>query len=348
MVTGVLNKAQSSATADSHRTAGNRILESLPPGRPGAAGWPWTEASPLIPLKGPDGKAWPRISLVIPSYNQGQYLEETIRSILLQGYPDLELLIMDGGSTDNSVDIIRQYERWLSGWISERDGGQSNAINNGFAQATGEIFNWLCSDDLLKPGALFAVAKAFGEDPACDVVAGNCYCDYETTPELSGVKSCRPEIFGRNPYAFTVWQPSCFFRRSAVGRSELVLKDLHYCMDRELWCHLWSRGAKWKWLPDVISVNRFTGANKSVVGKERIMDELDTIYRAYMKDRVPLTFWLRKMWLPLVRTHKEHRSALVRIGSRVLSRALSLSLHTVYSRDRVRVLQDEYYMYGMW
>lgn len=323
-------------------------LDHLPaPGR-GQTGWPWTEELAPMPSTAPDGGPWPRISLVTPSFNQAAYLEETIRSVLLQGYPNLEFRIFDGGSTDGSPSVIRKYERWLSGWVSQRDGGQSDAINRGFAQATGEIFNWLCSDDLLRPGALHAIGKAFSEAPECDVAAGTCYCLHEGAPEKSGVQPCRPERFDRHPYAFAVWQPSCFFRRQLVARRELVRSDLHYCMDRELWCYLKSRNARWKWCDDVISVNRFTGSNKSVVGKEKVMDELDVIYRAYSPERIPLTFWLRRAWLPLVRSHKEGRSALVRASSRFLSRGLSVSLHALYSRDRVRVLQDEYYMYGMW
>jgi hypothetical protein len=95
-------------------------------------------------------------------------------------------------------------------------------------------------------------------------------------------------------------------------------------------------------------VNRFTGANKSVVGKGPILDELDTIYRAYVRERVPLTFWLRHFWLPLVQAHKQSRFLPRRTLSRLLSRSISAGLHAVYSRERVRVLQDEYYMYGMW
>lgn len=323
-------------------------LEALPSVDPSRAGWPWTEASPPLPPTGPGGLPWPRISVVVPSYNQGQYLEETLRSILLQNYPNLELLVMDGGSSDNSVEIVRRYEPWLRGWVSERDKGQSDAINKGFARSTGEIFNWICSDDLLKPGALHTVAQAFCEKPGYDVVAGACYCAYENAPERSGVCSHHSDRFARNPYAFTIWQPSCFFRRDMVKRPHLVLPHLHYCMDRELWCHLWSVGAKWKWCSEVLSVNRFTGANKSMVGREKIMDELDLIYRTYIGGLVPLTFWLRKLWLPLVQTHKNHPGAAVRAVSRLCSGALSLSLKAIYPADRVCVLQEEYYMYGIW
>src|SRR4029453_6333928 len=121
------------------------LIEELPPPPPGRSGWPWTEASPPPPT--PGGKAWPTISIVTPSFNQAEYLEETVRSVLLQGYPNLEYFVLDGGSTDGSVEILRRYDAFLSGWVSERDKGQSDAINRGFARCAGTVVNWLCSDD---------------------------------------------------------------------------------------------------------------------------------------------------------------------------------------------------------
>ncbi|NVO00781.1 MAG: glycosyltransferase, partial [Geobacteraceae bacterium] len=114
----------------------------------------------------------PKITIVTPSYNQGRFLEKTILSVLDQGYPNLEYIVIDGGSTDESVEIIKKYADRLTYWVSEPDRGQSHAINKGFERATGEIFGWLNSDDWYHPGALQAVAEAFAANPDVGAVVG--------------------------------------------------------------------------------------------------------------------------------------------------------------------------------
>jgi len=144
----------------------------LPPPAADKTGWPWTEETPALAEKMPDGRPWPRISIVTPSFNQGQFIEETIRSVLLQGYPNLEYIIIDGGSKDESVEIIRKYEPWLTYWVSEPDRGQSHAINKGLAHCTGDVFNWINSDDMLFPHALREVAVAWSTRPDA-IIAGS-------------------------------------------------------------------------------------------------------------------------------------------------------------------------------
>lgn len=324
------------------------LLESLPPPPAGRTGWPWTEASAPLPPLQPNGQPWPKISLVTPSFNQGPYLEETIRSVLLQGYPNLEYHVIDGGSTDESVAILWKYKPWLTSWVSRRDRGQSDAINQGFARCDGEIFNWLCSDDLLEPHTLRLVARAFAEDPDCDAVVGDCFCLYEHQPERTGLRISDLARLQRSPFAAAIWQPSCFFKRSLIQRSQLVLEDLHFCMDRELWCYLHERGARWKYLPVSLSINRFTGVNKSLTGKQRIIAEIDTLYRRCTHELIPLSYWLRHVWLPLVRIQKRHPWSFARKTSRLLSSGLSLLLRTVYPIDRLKLLRAEYYGYEMW
>ena len=117
----------------------------------------------------------PKMSIVTPSYNQAEFLEKTILSILNQNCPNLEYIIIDGGSTDGSVEIIKKYEKYLAYWISEKDNGQAHAIKKGFEKSTGQILAWLNSDDTYLPGALFKIARVFQNNPDADLVFGNIY-----------------------------------------------------------------------------------------------------------------------------------------------------------------------------
>src|SRR5919112_5052179 len=120
-----------------------------------------------------DSRDWPKISVITPSFNQGRYIESTIKSVLDQGYPNLEYIIMDGGSRDGSKEIIQRYSDRLAHWNSEPDGGQTDALAKGFGRAAGEIMGWLCSDDLLEPHALREVAEKFVRNPDWQVVYGD-------------------------------------------------------------------------------------------------------------------------------------------------------------------------------
>jgi len=189
-------------------------LAELPAPPPGRSGWPWTVEAPPAPAALPDGSPWPRITIVTPSFNQAPFLEETIRPVLLQGYPDLEYIVMDGGSTDDSAAIVERYAPWLAHWASQRDRGQSNAINLGFARATGGWLGWLNSDDCYAPGALRALVE--GATRAGATWAGGAVIRFQDGVRAAPVRlQPRIEAFApetlRRVLAFD--QPGCLWTR---------------------------------------------------------------------------------------------------------------------------------------
>jgi len=211
-------------------------LKDLPAPPRGKKGWPWTEETPPLPDTTPDGRPWPRISIVTPSYNQAEFIEETIRSVLLQGYPDIEYIIIDGGSTDGSVEIIKKYEPWLTYWVSEPDSGQTNALNKGFKKATGEILNWLNSDDIFLPGAFTTIAKKYIEFPKAGAFVGGTYRVSAKGKLLMTVLPRDLSLDGiANKVSNWFMQPACFFTMKAWKAVGPLKEDLHFAMDFDLW-----------------------------------------------------------------------------------------------------------------
>jgi glycosyltransferase involved in cell wall biosynthesis len=181
----------------------------------------------------PDGKAWPRITVVTPSLNQGRFIEETIRSVLLQGYPDLEYIVVDGGSSDETLEILRRYESVPAmQWICERDEGQAHAIEKGFSRSTGAILAWLNSDDLyVQKGVLCRVATVLAAQPRADIVtAGGVDLredgSWDRQLSVNVGRLCHRHL----RYAPLILQPATFFRRS-VAETTAMSRDLHYAFD---------------------------------------------------------------------------------------------------------------------
>ena len=184
----------------------------------------------------------PIISIVTPSYNQGSYLEETILSVLEQGYPALEFFIFDGGSTDGSLDIIQKHQDQLTFWESKPDRGQSHAINKGFRMASGEIVAWLNSDDLLAPGALKVVAQAWQKNPRLGLISGQTEIIDQAGKPTGNVFGSEPNVINsllssENP----VSQPSTFFSTSALKEVGFLDETLHMSMDWDLWLRIGAR-----------------------------------------------------------------------------------------------------------
>jgi hypothetical protein len=224
-------------------------LNELPASPAGKTGWPWTEETSL-PDPWVKEKSWPRITVVTPSYNQRLFLEETLRSVLLQGYPNLDYIIIDGGSTDGSVDLIRRYEKYLAYWTSAKDKGASDAIGKGFSRATGEIMAYLNSDDTYLPGTLYRVAEAF-RNSSVDAVYGNCYwTDHEG--RRIGERRQTPFIASGYLYgACDLQQPAMFWTKAIFDKAGGMDPSFHFAFDADLFFRFIGNGARFK------HVNRF-------------------------------------------------------------------------------------------
>lgn len=221
----------------------------------GRGTWPYASPADALPLPPtlPGGVPWPRISIITPSFNQGKYIEETILSVRNQGYPNVEHIVMDGGSTDETREILERYRDGFARLVSERDEGQSDAINKGFKLATGEILTWLNSDDMLAPGALAAVAMAFHTSGA-DLVAGEAHIYRDGQLAAKHLTTCAPgslplhdllEIESRWLEGQFFYQPEVMFSRSMWEKAGgHVRTDLYHSMDYELWVRMAASGAK--------------------------------------------------------------------------------------------------------
>jgi len=199
---------------------------------------------------------WPRITVVTPSFNQGKFLEETIQSILNQNYPNLEYFIVDGGSTDNSVDIIKKYENKIDWWVSEPDKGQSDAINKALSKATGAFVSWLNSDDMLLPGALRRVAEFISSHTKADVVMGAMLLGLVDGSVCSYYRPSRAPTWCMKRGAMDLLQPSTFIRRTdwlAIGG---LRQDSHCRMDADMLHRLHSSGAHFYYISEPLSFFR--------------------------------------------------------------------------------------------
>ena len=216
--------------------------------------------------------ALPKITIVTPSYNQGNFLERTIKSVLNQNYPGLEYIIFDGASKDGSVEIIKKYQSHLAFWQSAPDRGQSHAIIKGFERSSGEVLGWLNSDDVLLPNALSLVGAFFKRHPEIDVVYGDSYTIDENDRILRETRSVKFNKFAFLTSAFSLHQASIFWRRAIYFKSRGVNKDDHLTLDRDLWLAFFQSGARFKHLPKPLACFRYYPATKTAQNAEKIAD----------------------------------------------------------------------------
>ncbi|MGP8321877.1 MAG: glycosyltransferase [Methanosarcinaceae archaeon] len=224
---------------------------------------------------------YPTISIVTPSYNQGKFLGKCIQSILSQDYPNLELIIIDGGSTDESVEIIKKYENQLTFWVSEKDEGQADAINKGLRYVTGEIFNWINSDDYLEPWALFKCAEAYKENPSAVGWIGGCRRIDSNGMVLNVIypNGFDRENIGQNWYGTQFYQPSCFLSTKIVKEINGLNRNLYIALDLDLWIRVLEKGfffaGKGIWSNAVIH------AQAKTQEREKVLLETSEVQRKY-------------------------------------------------------------------
>ena len=222
----------------------------------------------------------PKITVVTPSFNQAEFLEATIQSVLGQCYPRLEYIVMDGGSTDNSVEIIRRHEASLAHWVSAKDGGQAAALNAAFARATGDIFCWVNSDDFFLPGALHQVARLLAGAPAEPaLVYGACLTFHE---DSAAAKVLRPRA--HDPAALRMYdyivQPSAFWTRALWEKTGVLDTTLSYAFDWD-WFIRASDHCHFQTTAKIFSAYRHHDAHKTGTGGDQRMEEIVSVVRRH-------------------------------------------------------------------
>jgi glycosyltransferase involved in cell wall biosynthesis len=251
-------------------------------------GWPWTEETD--PDLYDSSFSWPKLTIVTPSYNQGAFIEQTIRSVLLQNYPNLEYIIIDGGSTDNTIDIIKKYSPWLSFWQSEKDNGQSHAINLGFSLASGEYRAWINSDDYYLKNVFHTVVEKF-LSAKVNFVYGYGYNYHVKTDRFELIK-INPllDYFIRIP---SLVQPSCFWNKSI---HQPVNEGLQCSLDYELWLRL-VKGQSRKMIRKPLSVANVHADAKTSDPKMKVAWDKDHLYICSPDAHGPVYDWNKRVFL---------------------------------------------------
>jgi glycosyltransferase involved in cell wall biosynthesis len=227
----------------------------------------------------------PVVSIVTPSYNQAEFLETAMLSVLNQDYPNIEYIVIDGGSSDGSPDIIQRYANRLAYWVSEPDHGQADALLKGFARATGEILAYLNSDDVYLPGAVTAAVSVLERDPDLALVHGDCIYIDSKGRRVGRRDGLDGDFLGfflqqRNP----IQQPSAFWRKSAVEVAGPINRRLHLVMDYDLWCRIGLRGLDIKHIAEPLSKFRIHDESKSKRNRLQFAQEHRRLFEEYLED----------------------------------------------------------------
>ena len=289
----------------------------------------------------------PRVSIVTPSFNQAQFLEQTIRSVLQQGYPNLEYLVMDGGSTDGSVEVIQRHARQLAYWVSEADGGQADAVNKGWRRASGSILAYLNSDDLYLPGVVARVVEFLADHPDVDVVYG--------ALQMIDVQGAPLELTQPPPKATFAWllrrplpQPTVFLRRSVLDRIGLFDPTLHYVFDWELFLRASLAGVRMARMPGppLAAFRCWDGQKTAEAFEPRIKEQLrvrdQLLAQPDLAPRMAREIRFSKAWAYLWPAYQCYLKGSIRMSRRLLHEATEMhrgiAIHPEFLRLYARLL----------
>jgi glycosyltransferase involved in cell wall biosynthesis len=303
-----------------------------------------------LAYSGPEGP--PTLSVIVPCFNAGATLARCLASVCSQRGPGVEVIVIDGGSTDQSVEVIRSFAGQIDRWVSEPDRGQSHAINKGYAIASGQIVAWLNADDAYEPGALalararLASAARVGE---ARVLAGACRMVYEGVAGADYVWTPREKdievMHCRAPFA----QPAAFLTRAcveraggqagAVGPGKFVSEGLHFALDQDLWCRARSSGAAFELCGDVLAMFSVGAGAKSSVGGWKITREAEAVYRAFAPvGDASLAWWYRRLRLPCQRAARSLGAPATKLWARTGDALIVAALGLRYGRRAVKAL----------
>jgi len=236
--------------------------------------------------------SWPRITIITPSLNQAAYIERTILSVLNQNYPNLEYMILDGGSTDDTVAIIEQYKQYLTYWRSTPDGGQAAALKEGFERATGEILAWINSDDTYRPGVFAHIARIMKSEPATDVWYGNMQLIDSQDQRVAErrLTHCPPRLMnlGFRHGGFGVYQPASFWRRKLYEAVGGIDHSLHFDMDNDLFIRFVLQGGRFTFVPHALVCFRIHNASKTFELRDQSKSEIPMLIKRYQLDHASL------------------------------------------------------------
>jgi glycosyltransferase involved in cell wall biosynthesis len=243
----------------------------------------------------------PLVSIITPSFNQAPYIEETIKSVLTQDYPRVEYIIVDGGSTDGTVDIIKKHENKIAWWVSEKDKGQTDAINKGFARATGDILAWINSDDTYEPGAISAAIKYLQEHPDVGMIYGDCNFINETGKVIGRFNSVQTSHrLIRQGYVH-IPQQTMFFRADLWKQVGPLDPSFYFAMDYDLWTRISAR-SEIKYVPQTWANFRLHTSGKTIMADDRCWPEMIKVhYRdgGSFFSVIVAKYYIRKLIAPL-------------------------------------------------